>query len=555
MYQRKLLMIKENPFYILDATTRDNRQKIVELAEEKSFDIDEDLCQKARSDLTMPRNRVLAELNWLPGVSPNKISLLISKLKTCDKSLYSIEGIPDLARINILMELLDNEHIKFNTNELEDVIIKIINNFDNLNTDEIIRDINEDRIVSGFPEINDYELVENHLLEKKRSCVKLILKRLNNLETLHLIDIMTRIVDDATVNGEIQASSMLEDLVDDYKLHTQNFLEQEFEKIRKLIEIIQNRAEEGKDTISPLINKLLEITRNWDKVAQPIQLSMKSRGLDEPLSYKVANTIRLLSIELTNDYGYVELSQKISEVIKELFAELPEIVEKVEEDIDTLDDLFSQIQESKDKREIEERQFQESLNYSVEIGVLMKDKLSISSKGITWKDKTYPLESITRVSWGATRHSINGIPTGTTYTISFGDDRSTSTIETRRGSVYEEVIDRLWKTAGMVIITKLLKDFKNGQGLTFNNATIWDDGVTLIKSGGWLSSDEKKKFGWSEVQIYSSNGSLVIESIKEKKFVTAIAYQGVYNVHFLEQLIRMKFKDGNARKLSDLLEK
>ena len=555
MYQRKLLMIKENPFYILDATTRDNRQKIVELAEEKSFDIDEDLCQKARSDLTMPRNRVLAELNWLPGVSPNKISLLISKLKTCDKSLYSIEGIPDLARINILMELLDNEHIKFNTNELEDVIIKIINNFDNLNTDEIIRDINEDRIVSGFPEINDYELVENHLLEKKRSCVKLILKRLNNLETLHLIDIMTRIVDDATANGEIQASSMLEDLVDDYKLHTQNFLEQEFEKIRKLIEIIQNRAEEGKDTISPLINKLLEITRNWDNVAQPIQLSMKSRGLDEPLSYKVANAIRLLSIELTNDYGYVELSQKISEVIKELFAELPEIVEKVEEDIDTLDDLFSQIQESKDKREIEERQFQESLNYSVEIGVLMKDKLSISSKGITWKDKTYPLESITRVSWGATRHSINGIPTGTTYTISFGDDRSTSTIETRRGSVYEEVIDRLWKTAGMVIITKLLKDFKNGQGLTFNNATIWDDGVTLIKSGGWLSSDEKKKFGWSEVQIYSSNGSLVIESIKEKKFVTAIAYQGVYNVHFLEQLIRMKFKDGNARKLSDLLEK
>ncbi|MGH2278691.1 hypothetical protein ACRCD7_06055 [Aliarcobacter sp. ERUVET-7] len=411
------------------------------------------------------------------------------------------------------------------------------------------------RIVSGFPEINDYELVENHLLEKKRSCVKLILKRLNNLETLHLIDIMTRIVDDATVNGEIQASSMLEDLVDDYKLHTQNFLEQEFEKIRKLIEIIQNRAEEGKDTISPLINKLLEITRNWDNVAQPIQLSMKSRGLDEPLSSKVANTIRSLSIELTNDYGYVELSQKISEVIKELFAELPEIVEKVEEDIDTLDDLFSQIQESKDKREIEERQFQESLNYSVEIGVLMKDKLSISSKGITWKDKTYPLESITRVSWGATRHSINGIPTGTTYTISFGDDRSTSTIETRRGSVYEEVIDRLWKTAGMVIITKLLKDFKNGQGLTFNNATIWDDGVTLIKSGGWLSSDEKKKFGWSEVQIYSSNGSLVIESIKEKKFVTAIAYQGVYNVHFLEQLIRMKFKDGNARKLSDLLEK
>jgi hypothetical protein len=165
---------------------------------------------------------------------------------------------------------------------------------------------------------------------------------------------------------------------------------------------------------------------------------MKSRGLDEQLSSQVANTIRLLSIDLTNDYGYVELSQRISESLKELFAELPEIVERVEEDIDTLDDLFYQIQEAKDKKEREERQFQESLNYSVEIGILMKDKLSISSKGITWKNKTYPLESITRVTWGATRHSVNGIPTGTTYTISFGDDRSTSTVETRRGSVYEE---------------------------------------------------------------------------------------------------------------------
>lgn len=547
------MTIKENPFYILDATTRDNRQKIVELAEEKSFDIDEDLCQKARSDLTMPRNRVLAELNWLPGVSPNRISLLISQLKTSDKSLYYIEGIPDLARINILMELLNTEHIKFTNNELEKIIIKIVYDFENLEINNIIRDINEDRVVSGFPEVNDFELVENHLKEKKRNCVKLILNSLNSLDTKQLIDIMTRIVDEETANGEMQASSMIEDLVDDYKLHTQNFLEQEFEKIKKLIDVIRDRADEGKDGISALIDKLLQITQNWDNVAQPIQLSMKLRGLDEPLSQKVANTIRSLSIELTNDYGYVELSQKISEALKELFAELPEIVERVEEDIDTLDNLFSQIQESKDKQEREERQFQESLNYSVEIGILMKDNLSISSKGITWKNKTYPLESITRVTWGATRHSINGIPTGTTYTISFGDDRSTSTVETRRSSVYEEVIDRLWKTTGMIIITKLLKDFKNGQGLTFNNATIWDDGVSLTKSGGWFSSDEKKKFSWGEIQIYSSNGNFVIESLKDKKFVTAIAYQGVYNVHFLEQLIRMKFKDVNIKKLSDLL--
>jgi hypothetical protein len=189
---------------------------------------------------------------------------------------------------------------------LEEIIVNIVYDFENLDIDEIIRDINEDRTVSGFPEVNDYELVENHLIEKKRSCVKLILKRLNNLDTKHLIDIMTRIVDEETANGEIQASSMIEDLVDDYKLHTQNFLEQEFEKIKKLIEVIRDRADDGTDTISPLVDKLLQMTQNWDNVAQPIQLSMKSRGLDEQLSSQVANTIRLLSIDLTNDYGYVD---------------------------------------------------------------------------------------------------------------------------------------------------------------------------------------------------------------------------------------------------------
>jgi histone acetyltransferase (RNA polymerase elongator complex component) len=158
------------------------------------------------------------------------------------------------------MELLNTEYIKLSNNELEKIIIKIIYDFENLEINNIIRDINEDRIVSGFPEVNDFELVENYLKEKKRNCVKLILNSLNSLDTKQLIDIMTRIVDEETANGEIQASSMIEDLVDDYKLHTQNFLEQEFEKIKKLIDVIRDRADEGEDCISALIDKLLQIT-------------------------------------------------------------------------------------------------------------------------------------------------------------------------------------------------------------------------------------------------------------------------------------------------------
>src|SRR3546814_5902743 len=64
------------------------------------------------------------------------------------------------------------------------------------------------------------------------------------------------------------------------------------------------------------------------------------------------------------------------------------------------------------------------ITYRAEIGVMFKDTLSISPDGISWKGQSFSLDSITRVRWGGVRHSVNGVPTGTTYTIAFGDKRS-----------------------------------------------------------------------------------------------------------------------------------
>jgi hypothetical protein len=66
----------------LGVTTRDNRRRIVELAEEKSLELDHDVCQKARSDLTNPRTRLSVEIAWLPGVSPRKAIQLVETCST-----------------------------------------------------------------------------------------------------------------------------------------------------------------------------------------------------------------------------------------------------------------------------------------------------------------------------------------------------------------------------------------------------------------------------------------------------------------------------------------
>ena len=60
--------LHSTPFALLGVTSRDDRRKIVDQAEHKSLELNPDDCQRARSDLTNPRNRLTAEIAWLPGL-------------------------------------------------------------------------------------------------------------------------------------------------------------------------------------------------------------------------------------------------------------------------------------------------------------------------------------------------------------------------------------------------------------------------------------------------------------------------------------------------------
>ena len=95
-------ILHKNPFAILGVTTRDDRKKIVEQAEEKSLELDHDVCQKARTDLTNPRNRLSAEISWLPGVSPRKASQLLESLLRDPLAIREESGLPTLAHCNLM---------------------------------------------------------------------------------------------------------------------------------------------------------------------------------------------------------------------------------------------------------------------------------------------------------------------------------------------------------------------------------------------------------------------------------------------------------------------
>jgi len=172
---------------------------------------------------------------------------------------------------------------------------------------------------------------------------------------------------------------------------------------------------------------------------------------------------------------------------------------------------------------------------------------------VSWKNKKYPLAAITRVRWGGTSHSVNGIPTGTTYTLAFGDSKSEAVVELKGKKNYSPFIDKLWRAVCVRLLTELLESLKAGKEIRFGEAVISDDGITLIKHKFW-GSKETIRCNWQQARIWNVGGYFCIGLEGDKKTYVSLSYIDMPNTHILEQAIRIAFKKSGMRKLSDILE-
>jgi hypothetical protein len=150
---------------------------------------------------------------------------------------------------------------------------------------------------------------------------------------------MTDAVNVATGNGEDQGPALLDDLVDAYEVETLGFLQKEYDNIAKLVQSAREAAPRGEIAVAPIIDMIGKVARNWDRIAQPIQLCAKSRGITHSQSRDVAFELRGLGVELFKKHGMLEVAHEMTKLLQELFAELPEMVEKLDEDSKAFGDV------------------------------------------------------------------------------------------------------------------------------------------------------------------------------------------------------------------------
>ena len=132
---------------------------------------------------------------------------------------------------------------------------------------------------------------------------------------------------------------LIKDLILAYELGVQDFLEKkqkiieaQDEKLRAMVD-----AKNPDTTLQPIVNQLIEAVKEWDIIAQPIQLSKKSRGERHTASFEIAWRVRNLAIDLFNDYSKLDFSRQIINMLKEVFAEVIEVDERITEDSEALE--------------------------------------------------------------------------------------------------------------------------------------------------------------------------------------------------------------------------
>ena len=333
-----------NPFFTLGVTMSDNRRRIMALAQEKILTADEVMAaavRDAKAMLSNPRWRLTAEISWLPGLAPEHISHVLSTLQQDPANLLLLVHLPSLARANLLAAGLIRSVKRLPKGEAARWILELARVHDTTAAEPTMALLNEERSRAGFPAITDPQIVAAELRGQRQYYGQAIKKALDQLSFQSLVEVVTIAVDKATNHGRNHAPILIDDLVDRFEVEVQEFFEAETKKIEDLVQCIQRAVEgnEGHEQINRHVSKLENVLRNWDRVAQPIQVSARSRGIDHDLSHEVAVTIRSLAVDLFNKHGLLHISKRLTALQQEVFAELDTIVEKLNEDTTALNKI------------------------------------------------------------------------------------------------------------------------------------------------------------------------------------------------------------------------
>jgi len=444
-------------------------------------------------------------------------------------------GLPPLAHANVLASRQPQNM----DNAIVGALTKLAEVAELIDVDEVIRDINEDREVAGIPKVTDRDVVDQEISARHRTYCDYAKGLLDDLPSTRLVRIVNEVTD-LGASGDTD-HRLVRDLVGVYEVACQGFIDGETKNVDALLARILVQTADGNGSIIDTLNSLRDVLDNFVTVIRPVQLMSRAKGIDHPGSKNLAYNIRSVALDLHNIHNLSEISNELTKILKEKFGLLTEFAEHVGQDADTLKDILEARREAAE----DEHKWKQSLAYSADIGAVFPEKLHLSAEhGVSWQGQTIRFEDILTLRWGGTRHSINGIPTGTTFDICIGSGNGSTTIRTRKQDVFSEIVDRLWRGAGVRIAMDYARQVKRGAVLRFPNLVIEDHGLVITRKR-MFKKDEDVRLSWDKVKIWDANGSFCVGDRNDSSIHVELSFLGQPNAVVLANMMRAFWKSNS----------
>lgn len=538
-----------NPFWLLQANPHDGKSRLLELAEEAALHGDAEAAANARNTLINPRNRIAAEVAWFPGVAPARIAAALEAVQATGRS-GGVGNLPPLAAANLELAVLSVRGGASDPQRLKATILRVSALVDEFVPQAVMDAINADRQVAGFPQVADVALVEHELGERVRHCQRSLTGMLDALPTADMVDTYEKLIAEATASGA--APRLVAALLSGYELHAGEFLSSEADRILQLIDETRAAADAKAPApqVGAAVQRIVAAIADWDRIAQPIQLARQNQGLDHEDSHRVAFRARGLAVHLFNAHDYLDHATRLSNVLKQHFAEVAAVNDVVEEDVRALREIEAKRQEQAAETARQKAKFAEEVTWETTFGMIFKDRFRISPDGIEYKGKMTPAAQITGCAWGAVRNIVNGVHTGTNYYFKYGTPTGVIDIVLDNEKQNGELVPRVWRAFCVPQLFRMMETWRGGGAIRIGEHEVRDDGIVL-KHGRMFKADEWRFFPWTAMRKGTHGGVLTFTGNPESDFKAAFTFRDQLNVHVLDFAVDRVWQ-GKADRLSNI---
>jgi len=368
--------INENPFFVLGADITDDKRKLMNICEEKMIFENTDVIIKAQEQLLNSQKRLKAELRWFPTCSKDQIQIIINYLNDLpNKEIFEyipnsfLEKLYYLEKINIALYsfiYIIGPPKKWSENTISKGTINKDAFYYDINKDNIslfihqtselyellepqtIKDmINEKRKISGFPVITEVNSIEEELNNLRKNIKQILSFFISNITLGKITDILINIME-YYKNGNKYHGAIIDDFISEYSLLSKDIISRRKDDIISQIEEIL-QISLSTEYLETRINTILSQLRNWDHLAQPLQLEALTKGMRHNESIIMANKFRELSLYCNNELKRTDLALKITKELKKYFIELTEYYQLLLEDENKLNNIKNNIFENENR--------------------------------------------------------------------------------------------------------------------------------------------------------------------------------------------------------------